>query len=61
MKSATDAADPLDDPPGVRFKSSGLRVREGWKFANSVVTALPSNTAPALRLMATHAASALGQ
>ena len=31
MPAATAAADPDDDPPGVRARSRGLRVGPGWK------------------------------
>ena len=31
MRSATAAAEPLDDPPGVWRGSCGLRVLPGWK------------------------------
>ena len=44
MKSATAAADPLDDPPGVCARSRGFAVGPGWRSANSVVTVLPSIT-----------------
>src|SRR5438045_9532592 len=46
-KSATAAADPDDDPPGVRVGSCGLRVGPGSVKAYSVVTVLPTITAPA--------------
>ena len=46
-KSATAAADPDDDPPGVRAGSCGLRVGPGSVKAYSVVTVLPTTTAPA--------------
>ncbi len=46
-KSATAAADPDDEPPGVRAGSCGLRVSPGPKKANSVVTVLPRMIAPA--------------
>ena len=61
MASATAAADPLEDPPGVCAGSSGLRVDAGRTLANSVVTVLPSTTAPARRASATTAASAIGR
>ena len=60
MKSATAAAEPLDEPPGVRVRSCGLRVGPGCRLANSVVTVLPSSTPPALRDSATQAASRSG-
>ena len=31
MPAATAAAEPLDEPPGVRAGSCGLRVLPGWK------------------------------
>ena len=46
-KSATAAADPDDDPPGVCSGWRGLRVFPGPKKASSVVTVLPSMMAPA--------------
>src|SRR5712691_22345 len=49
MKSATAAAEPLDDPPGVWPGLCGLAVGPGWRLANSVVTVLPSRIAPAAR------------
>ncbi len=61
MPSATAAADPLDDPPGVCVRRRGLAVGPGEKYANSVVTVLPSTTAPQERTRATQAASAVGR
>lgn len=55
MPAATPAAEPLLEPPGVRCKSHGLRA--GCVAANSVVTVLPTITAPASRKAATVAAS----
>lgn len=49
MKSATEAAEPLEEPPGVCVSLCGLRVRPGVKVANSVVTVLPRISAPARR------------
>src|SRR5437868_11182844 len=49
IRSATAAADPLEDPPGVRPGSCGLRVFPPTYAANSVVTVLPMITAPAAR------------
>jgi hypothetical protein len=46
MPQPTAAADPLLLPPGVRLTSQGLRVPRGWEEANSVVTVLPTMTAP---------------
>ena len=61
MKSATAAADPLEDPPGVCARLRGFAVGPGWRNANSVVIVLPSMTAPASRASATHAASQGGR
>ena len=47
--------------PGVRSRSCGLRVLPGVKQANSVVTVLPSRTAPAARSRVTIAASWSGR
>jgi hypothetical protein len=47
--TATAAAEPLLEPPGVRAGSHGLRVARGCIHANSVVTVLPTITAPASR------------
>src|SRR5205809_530198 len=58
---ATAAADPLDEPPGVRVVSNGLRVAPDRPIANSVVTVLPMMTAPARRSAATQAASDFGR
>ncbi len=61
MKSATAAADPLDEPPGVCAGLWGLRVGPGTRQANSVVAVLPRTIPPALRTSATQAASARGR
>ncbi len=61
IRSATAAAEPLDDPPGVCAGLRGFVVGPGWRSANSVVTVLPSITAPASRANATHAASLGGR
>ena len=42
MKSATAAAEPLDEPPGLCIRFFGCEVGPGWRLANSVVTVLPS-------------------
>src|ERR1700681_2060302 len=60
-KSATPAAEPLDEPPGVWPELCGLTVAPGKRLANSVVTVLPRITAPAVRNSATQAASAKGR
>ena len=57
MPAATAAAEPLLEPPGVRRRSCGLRVPRGSVAANSVVTVLPTITAPASRSAATLAPS----
>src|SRR5579863_9594935 len=57
MPTATAAADPLDEPPGVCAVFHGLRVPRGSDAANSVVTVLPMITAPASRSARTLAAS----
>src|ERR1044071_1815205 len=61
MPVATAAADPLDDPPGVRFRSHGFLVGPDRPIANSVVTVLPTMMAPPWRSAVTHAASAFGR
>src|SRR3954466_9655725 len=58
MPAPTAAAEPLDEPPGVRFGSCGFCVLcHGWLEANSVVVVLPMITAPASRSACTLAAS----
>src|SRR5580700_11275539 len=57
IPAATDAAEPLDEPPGVCATFHGLRVPRGSDAANSVVTVLPRITAPASRSARTLAAS----
>src|ERR1700733_2368551 len=57
MPAATAAAEPLEDPPGVCAVFQGLRVPRGSDAANSVVTVLPTITAPASRSARTLAAS----
>ena len=62
IRSATAAAEPLDEPPGVRVKSCGLRVTGRRPCAaNSIVSVLPRRMAPALRRMETAAASLPGR
>ncbi len=58
--SATAAAEPEDEPPGVCAALCGLVVGPGWRLANSVVTVLPRMTALAVRQSATQAASPNG-
>jgi hypothetical protein len=60
IQSLTAAAEPLDEPPGVRCGSRGCRVLPGNTLANSVVTVLPIKIPPAFRDRATHAASLVG-
>ena len=57
MPAPTAAPLPLDEPPGVRPTSQGLRAGPGVAKANSVVTVLPTIAAPALRSAYTQAAS----
>jgi hypothetical protein len=57
IPQATAAAEPLEDPPGVRFTSNGLVVGPDRPIANSVVTVLPMMTAPLHLSAKTHAAS----
>ena len=57
MPAATAAAEPLDDPPGVRLESKGLSVGPERPAANSVVTVLPKMTAPPRRKAPMQAAS----
>ena len=61
MRSATAAADPLDDPPGVCAVPVRIARLPGENNANSAVTVLPMITAPALLSIATHAASCEGR
>src|SRR3954467_12187998 len=60
IRAATAAADPLLDPPGVCSMFQGLRVGLGSRFANIVVTHLPSMIAPACFNLATASASSVG-
>ena len=60
MPAATAAAEPEDEPPGVRLASKGLVVGPGWAPPNSAVTVLPTITAPAARKAATITLSAVG-
>src|SRR5271167_4398455 len=57
MPAATAAAEPDDEPPGVCAVFHGLHVPRGSDAANSVVTVLPTITAPASRSARTLAAS----
>ena len=58
--AATAAAEPIDEPPGVRVVSQGLRVGPGWRNASSAVMVFPTITAPAARRLRTTAASVSG-
>ena len=60
MPAATDAAEPLDEPPGVCSAFQGFVVGPGWRQANSVVTVLPKITPPSWRIFAMMGASSLG-
>ena len=61
--AATQAADPPDEPPGTRVRSSGFRVGPNAEFsvddpiANSSMFVLPMMIAPALRSRVTTVAS----
>ena len=58
MPEPTAAAEPLDEPPGVRVPSCGFCVLcQGCEAANSVVVVLPMMTAPASRNARTAAES----
>ena len=58
MPAPTAAAEPLDEPPGVRLPSCGFLVLcHGWLAANSVVVVLPMMIAPASRSACTLAES----
>src|SRR5437867_1357869 len=61
MREATAAAEPEDEPPGVRVGSQGFVVGPGWEPPSSVVTVLPSTTAPACRNAQTAALSRFGK
>ncbi len=61
IPSATAAADPEEEPPGVWARLAGLRVGPGARTANSVVTVFPATTAPAALAQATQAASPRGR
>ena len=58
--AATVAAEPEDEPPGVRESAWGLRVALAAPQASSVVTVLPRISAPAARSRLTTVASARG-
>src|SRR4051794_3212046 len=45
--AATAAAEPIEEPPGVRAVFHGFLVAPGLRYASSAVTVLPSTIAPA--------------
>ena len=49
IPAATAAAEPDDEPPGVRSELTGLTVSQGSRKASSVVFVLPKIMAPAER------------
>ena len=55
------AAEPADEPPGVWAVFHGFRVGAGSRYANSVVTVLPTMIAPAARSRATAVESTAGR
>jgi len=61
MRSATAAAEPDEEPPGVRAGSNGFVVGPGCAPPSSAVTVLPSTTAPAWRSAHTAALSRFGK
>ena len=61
MLAPTAAAEPDEEPPGVRVGSNGLVVGPGCEPPSSAVTALASTTAPAWRSAQTAALSRLGK
>src|SRR5215471_16552984 len=61
MFAPTAAAEPDDDPPGVRVLSNGLVVGPGCEPPSSAVTVLARITAPAWRSAQTAALSRLGK
>src|SRR2546422_10186100 len=60
IEAATAAAEPDEEPPGVRVKSHGFSVGPGPAIVSSVVTVLPTMTAPPSRSAYTCAASRSG-
>ena len=61
IRAPTAAAEPEEEPPGVRDGSNGLVVGPGWEPPISAVTVLPKITAPAWRNAQTAALSRLGK
>src|SRR5499427_10186834 len=60
IPAATAAADPIEEPPGVREGSHGLVVGPGVAEASSAVTVLPTTTPPAASILATAVAERPG-
>lgn len=61
IRAATAAAEPDEEPPGVRPRSKGLVVGPGSVPPSSAVTVLPRMTAPTARSAHTAALSRRGQ
>ena len=61
IREATAAAEPEEEPPGVRDGSNGLVVAPGCDPPSSAVTVLPRTTAPAARSAHTAALSFVGK
>ena len=61
MRAATAAAEPDEEPPGVRDGSKGFVVGPGCVPPSSEVTVLPRMTAPAWRSAQTAALSRFGK
>ena len=61
IDAATAAAEPDDEPPGVRARSHGFQVGPGSAMVSSVVTVLPTISAPPRRSASTCAASTAGR
>jgi hypothetical protein len=61
MRAAIAAAEPDEEPPGVRAGSHGFVVGPGCVPPSSAVTVLPNTTAPAWRSAQTAALSRLGK
>ena len=61
IRAATAAAEPDEEPPGVRAGSKGFVVGPGCEPPSSAVTVLPKITAPACRSAHTAALSRLGK
>jgi len=61
IRALITAPEPEEDPPGVRRRSKGCRVGPGCDMPSSVVTVLPTITAPAWRSACTSALSRPGR